>query len=85
MKALSNVAFILSTTTWLGASATGPMTEADQSKGYLLDLIATSSPRSTVPADFDCAWRKLAYNYGKKLQPSMLQAQKVALFEALEL
>ena len=69
------------------AGATGPRTQGDQSQEYLLNLISSSSPSSVsaVPSDFDCAWRKLAYDYGHTLQPGMTKAHSSVLFDALEL
>ena len=69
------------------ARATGPRTQGDQSQEYLLNLISSSAPSdiSAIPSDFDCAWRKLAYDYGQTLQPGMSKEHASALFDGLEL
>ena len=43
------------------------------------------APREGVDPKFDCAWRRAAYAYGKKLQPQMTAAHQAQLSDALEL
>jgi len=43
------------------------------------------APREGVDPQFDCAWRKAAYTYGKKLQPQMTAAHQNDLSDALAL
>ena len=63
--------------------ATG-RTSANQTTEHLLSLISSSRPLAASP-EFDCAWRKLAFEYAPTLQ-SWLSAQKRSeLFDALEL
>ena len=43
------------------------------------------APRSGVDPEFDCAWRRAAYAYGKTLQPRMTAAHQKQLSDALAL
>ena len=43
------------------------------------------APPAGVPKEFDCAWRRAAYAYGKKLQPSMTAAHQQQLSDSLQL
>ena len=43
------------------------------------------APRDGVDPKFDCAWRRAAYTYGKKLQPGMTTKQLAQLSDALQL
>ncbi len=76
------------------ALATGPHTQADPSRAYLLARTRSSAPTRSraelvgaqgVDPDFECGWRKLALDYGLKLQPHLTARQQRDLFDALEL
>lgn len=66
--------------------ATGPHTRGNPSREYLLSRTRSSSP-DDVPKDFDCAWRRAAYNYSTVVQPwlSSDAGKMKILHDALEL
>ena len=43
------------------------------------------APRDGVDPKFDCAWRRAAFTYGKKIQPNMTTKQLSQLSDALQL
>ena len=67
----------------VAVDATG-RTSANQTMEHLLSLTSSSRPLSASP-EFDCAWRKLAFEYAPKLQPWLSQQKRSELFDALEL
>ena len=64
-------------------NATG-FTNANQTMEHLLSLISSSRPVAASP-EFDCAWRKLAFEYAPTLQPWLSKQKRSELFDALEL
>jgi hypothetical protein len=50
----------------------------------LTSLLKSKGPAG-VPADFECAWRSLAFDYAKIIQPQMTSSQQQDVFNGLEL
>ena len=63
--------------------ATG-RTKANQTAAYLLSKISSSRPLDVAP-EFDCAWRKLAFEYAPTRQTWLPKQKRAELFDALEL
>jgi hypothetical protein len=69
--------------TAVAVDATG-RTSANQTAEHLLSLISSSRPLAASP-EFDCAWRKLAFEYAPTLQTWLSKQKRSELFDALEL
>jgi hypothetical protein len=54
------------------------------SRSELQAILKTKGPVG-VPADFECAWRNLAFEYAKIIQPAMTTSQQQDVFNGLEL
>ena len=67
----------------VAVEATG-RTSANQTAAHLLSLISSSRPVAASP-EFDCAWRKLAFEYAPTLQSWLSKQKRSELFDALEL
>lgn len=59
-------------------------TRLEPKREELIALLKTKGPVG-VPADFECAWRNLAFDYAKIIQPQMTAAQQQDVFNGLEL
>jgi hypothetical protein len=78
-------AFALSTACIIATvSATGRPESVIPSRSELLDMLANRVPQG-VPADFECGWRALAYQYAQTLQPFRSAESFAAIHDGLEL
>lgn len=67
------------------ADEVAPYTSTEIPGLYADDNPYNLAPRDGVDPEFDCAWRRAAYTYGKSLQPRMTAAHQKQLSDALAL
>jgi len=68
----------------IAAESTGPRSPLPPSRSELLQLLYGGPPQA-VPADFECAWRQLAFEYAQQLQPFRPVTTFQDIHDALEL